>query len=276
MYSGALADMNLSADPFTGSRYAFGNGNPVSNIELDGHLAVDAGGGISAPPVCLLLCIAGSPGTSGSGGPSITCTFIELFCPAPAPVVAPHSIPGGTRTGGGTINWDLVAAVAAAAAAAALIFRQQRSQDCLQGGPAWQAYGPEDTAVNPGRATWAAACIVPPLVPGTDNPAGLPGYDRTTMDLSHLLGRRFGGSAAPANIVLLWRTANQSNMKAWENRIASLVNNSGEHILYYAQAIYAPVPSPSTLGNAYMPEAIFMTWQVPLGISQSATVLNIP
>ena len=36
-YNGALADMSLSADPFTGNRYSFGGGNPVSNIELDGH-----------------------------------------------------------------------------------------------------------------------------------------------------------------------------------------------------------------------------------------------
>ncbi|WP_317447932.1 DNRLRE domain-containing protein [Streptomyces collinus] len=37
MYSGALADMNLGADPFTGNRYAFAGGNPATNIELDGH-----------------------------------------------------------------------------------------------------------------------------------------------------------------------------------------------------------------------------------------------
>src|SRR5260370_6172729 len=37
MYNGALTDTGLSTDPFTGSRYTFGAGNPVSNIELDGH-----------------------------------------------------------------------------------------------------------------------------------------------------------------------------------------------------------------------------------------------
>ncbi|MGX4694875.1 golvesin C-terminal-like domain-containing protein [Streptomyces sp. JNUCC 63] len=39
MYNGALADMSLGADPFTGNRYAFTGGNPVSGIELDGHFA---------------------------------------------------------------------------------------------------------------------------------------------------------------------------------------------------------------------------------------------
>ncbi|MEV1319508.1 RHS repeat-associated core domain-containing protein [Micromonospora arborensis] len=36
-YNGALADMNLGASPFTGNRYAFGGGNPISAIEIDGH-----------------------------------------------------------------------------------------------------------------------------------------------------------------------------------------------------------------------------------------------
>jgi RHS repeat-associated protein len=37
MYDGATQDMGLTADPFTGSLYAFGDGNPVSNTEIDGH-----------------------------------------------------------------------------------------------------------------------------------------------------------------------------------------------------------------------------------------------
>jgi RHS repeat-associated protein len=37
MYNGALSDMGLVSDPLTGNRYAFGGGNPISNIELDGH-----------------------------------------------------------------------------------------------------------------------------------------------------------------------------------------------------------------------------------------------
>ncbi|MFV0138256.1 DNRLRE domain-containing protein [Streptomyces sp. HMX87] len=37
MYNGALADMSLGTDPYTGNRYAFTGGNPVSFVELDGH-----------------------------------------------------------------------------------------------------------------------------------------------------------------------------------------------------------------------------------------------
>ncbi|MEV5969664.1 DNRLRE domain-containing protein [Streptomyces sp. NPDC051921] len=38
MYNGALSDMSLGADPYTSNRYAFTGGNPVSGVELDGHL----------------------------------------------------------------------------------------------------------------------------------------------------------------------------------------------------------------------------------------------
>jgi len=38
MYEGALADIGLTTDPFTGSRYTFGAGNPITNTELDGHM----------------------------------------------------------------------------------------------------------------------------------------------------------------------------------------------------------------------------------------------
>ncbi|MFF8377839.1 RHS repeat-associated core domain-containing protein, partial [Streptomyces sp. NPDC015661] len=45
MYNGALADMSLGADPFTGNRYAFTGGNPTTNVELDGHRIDDGCGG---------------------------------------------------------------------------------------------------------------------------------------------------------------------------------------------------------------------------------------
>ncbi|MFE2598949.1 DNRLRE domain-containing protein [Streptomyces sp. NPDC059396] len=38
MYGGALADMSLATDPFTGNRYSFAGGNPITFVELDGHL----------------------------------------------------------------------------------------------------------------------------------------------------------------------------------------------------------------------------------------------
>ncbi|MER5207720.1 DNRLRE domain-containing protein [Streptomyces sp. NPDC002825] len=37
MYAGALADLGLGADLFTGNRYAFTGGNPTTRVEYDGH-----------------------------------------------------------------------------------------------------------------------------------------------------------------------------------------------------------------------------------------------
>ena len=37
MYNGALANMSLGSDPYTGNRYAFTAGNPISRVEMDGH-----------------------------------------------------------------------------------------------------------------------------------------------------------------------------------------------------------------------------------------------
>ncbi|GII26491.1 golvesin C-terminal-like domain-containing protein [Planosporangium mesophilum] len=36
-YGGALNDMRMATDPWTNNRYAFAGGNPVSNVEIDGH-----------------------------------------------------------------------------------------------------------------------------------------------------------------------------------------------------------------------------------------------
>ncbi|GAA4509144.1 hypothetical protein GCM10023191_069920 [Actinoallomurus oryzae] len=44
-YSGALDDQDLATDPFTADRYAFGGGNPITSIELDGHKPDVCGGG---------------------------------------------------------------------------------------------------------------------------------------------------------------------------------------------------------------------------------------
>jgi RHS repeat-associated protein len=56
MYNGALSDMSLAADPLTGNRYAFGGGNPTTNVELDGHMLapVDGGGGTANPTLTQL------------------------------------------------------------------------------------------------------------------------------------------------------------------------------------------------------------------------------
>jgi hypothetical protein len=72
MYDGATQNMGLTTDPFTGGAYAFGNGNPVSNIEQDGHAACT---GLQALINVINSCGAGpgaasSPAASSGGGSS--------------------------------------------------------------------------------------------------------------------------------------------------------------------------------------------------------------
>ncbi|MEV0353264.1 DddA-like double-stranded DNA deaminase toxin [Nonomuraea sp. NPDC050680] len=44
-YNGALDDLSLGLDPWTSNRYAFTGGNPINNIELDGHIVDGCGDG---------------------------------------------------------------------------------------------------------------------------------------------------------------------------------------------------------------------------------------
>ena len=41
LYNGALSDLNLGTNPFTANRYGFGAGNPISNVEYDGHIPLE-------------------------------------------------------------------------------------------------------------------------------------------------------------------------------------------------------------------------------------------
>jgi RHS repeat-associated protein len=67
MYNGALADMNLGADPYTSNRYAFCGGNPISSVELDGHMLAPADGG------------GGGDTRSGDGKPPADDTYNNWF-----------------------------------------------------------------------------------------------------------------------------------------------------------------------------------------------------
>jgi RHS repeat-associated protein len=88
MYNGALTDMGLDTDPFTGNRYTFGAGNPLSNIEFTGHqfLMPVGGGG----------CDSTTPGCPGSSAPT----------PSPNPAVAQQS-PPAQSTQAPTCSGDL-------------------------------------------------------------------------------------------------------------------------------------------------------------------------
>jgi RHS repeat-associated protein len=75
MYDGAFADQNMTSDPYTGNRYAFGSGNPISNIELDGHRPIDDSNDGDTGTTAT----ACTPGTPGCAGP------VAAFPPPAAP-----------------------------------------------------------------------------------------------------------------------------------------------------------------------------------------------
>ena len=91
-YDGALSDLGLAADPFTGNRYAFGSGNPVSRIELDGHCwgpqwTCDVAGGIvdtvTAPVTGMISSVTGAgaaiacPSTVGGAYAGTACNGVQ-------------------------------------------------------------------------------------------------------------------------------------------------------------------------------------------------------
>jgi RHS repeat-associated protein len=104
MYDGALANMGLTADPFTGSPYAFGQGNPISNIELDGHMPCIAGGPCgsiqylehwsASQPATPATSTGPSNPTGGTTSPSLPgCNSVVSRLTGPCTVVQPGAAP---------------------------------------------------------------------------------------------------------------------------------------------------------------------------------------
>jgi RHS repeat-associated protein len=93
MYDGALDNMGLTTDPFTGSQYAFGAGNPVTNIENNGHSMLTPGGG-------------GAPSSASSClGPVMSCGPDYTNVPAgqqnPGTTASPSSGSSGSSSSSG-------------------------------------------------------------------------------------------------------------------------------------------------------------------------------
>jgi YD repeat-containing protein len=68
MFHGALGDLGLATDPLTQNRYALAGGNPVSFMELDGHMAIADGGGGGSASANPSTASGGSSTSSTSGG----------------------------------------------------------------------------------------------------------------------------------------------------------------------------------------------------------------
>ncbi len=73
-YNGALDDQQLATDPWSSNRYGLAGGNPISGVELDGHMFVadPTGGGTAAPTSSSSSSSGGGTGSSsGSSGSQI-------------------------------------------------------------------------------------------------------------------------------------------------------------------------------------------------------------
>jgi RHS repeat-associated protein len=125
MYDGATQNMGLTADPFTGGQYAFGNGNPISNIEQDGHSScpppeINCGSTTSPSPSAYFTLPNSSTSSGGSSSPGGSLT---------------HTPSGSSSGGSGGITSGNILRVAAGAALggppAALACLQATSLSCV-------------------------------------------------------------------------------------------------------------------------------------------------
>ncbi len=277
MYDGALADMNLTTDPFTGSRYTFGAGNPITNIEQDGHMLVGSGG--SSPQKVVPICPIGMLACFGALGGSFGSGLTEAPPKPQAPPVGGQNPPGSGDMG--WLRWlpALAAALAASSDVPPQTNTQDRSRACFTSGePQGPDYGPlsfSGGATEKGRATWAEACLTTPVksIPKSPSP-DFPGFNEKTMDRAHLLARWFGGRNFRRNRVLLWRNANQQVMRGIENAINADLQ-AGERVYYFAQPVYALGPTGPGDYQPYMPVAIDVTYGTA-GDVETVPVYNNP
>jgi RHS repeat-associated protein len=282
MYDGALSDMGLSDDPFTGSLYAFGDGNPVSNTELNGHtfLAPAGGGTTTTSTSCLgpeigagcgssISNLFDVPAGSGSGSTSTPSTTIGaspsnppqfgLVAP-PVSVAPPVEAPPEAPSGNPLIAMlGLVGALVSGDSAQPQqplqVDTKQRSQGCFgeSGAGSSTIYYNLDYSQGRGRASGVEACLGPFTAFNIDErpPPTPPGF-QPGMDRSHLLAREFGGLSIPQNIVPLWSNANQVTMRNVEYKVEGLLA-LGQRVYYMAAPLYGPADS-------YVPIGINITY----------------
>ena len=261
-YNGALADMHLGLDPFTGNRYAFGGGNPISSVEIDGHYydPGDGGGGSPTPEA----------GCNSTNMYSASCEVYRSFVitaarpasPPPTIWAPPKTDPWkevkiwGKRTGGIGFALGLVMMLGGDSAPDTEHYdydvdkRDEREKGCLEedSPPTAPVYYPLD---DRRRAQGVEACLGPWSQPINTTYRPTPPGFKEGMDRSHLLPDRFGGLSIPENIVPMWSWGNKSQMSTVENKVAQLLAG-GERVYFQAIPIYARPNNPryKELGDA--------------------------
>ncbi|MFE7571400.1 DNRLRE domain-containing protein [Streptomyces sp. NPDC057539] len=288
MYNGALADMSLGADPFTGNRYAFTGGNPSSFIEYDGHIF---GCGVCDDVLGKIgdaLKGAGKVATKaarGSWGLAAEVFLNGIGWNSPVVGNGFESTPEGDTSKGLLVTpeeefeWQPASAPFPFTrdncdVGQSMVYYQPLDQykratgvrACLNGGDySWL----NDKGETQGKADSKIAGSPVPR-PQRDYPELTPPGFKRGMNRGHLLANRLGGSGTePRNLVSLWATPNRSQMKKVENKVAAMVE-AGQTVYYEVNANYT--------GSNGAPDSLSITWlNMDTGeFEPGATIWNTP
>jgi RHS repeat-associated protein len=262
MYNGALADMGLGNDPFTGNRYSFTGGNPISNVEIDGHFALLAA--VAAPfaaaaavvavavvVVVAIVVVAAVVEEVVDRVRENADEAEETDKPAPKPTPEPKPVPRGPDG-------------------------EDSDDDDKECG--WVQHGDLD-ASNGNRSTGVTACldqeylathtgtatdtsvVTPPGYRWAQRVAGHLGVTpRENINACHLLANQLGGSgtdlnnlatcARGANAKQLGSDQGENNMADYEQQVADAIA-AGQEVMYSV--------TPSYTGNRTVPDGFTIT-----------------
>ncbi|MGW0703124.1 golvesin C-terminal-like domain-containing protein [Streptomyces sp. NPDC002867] len=289
MYNGALADMGLGTDPFTGNRYAFTGGNPISFVEIDGHFfGCDVCETVIDKAVDTVKDEAEEATSGGWKG-----FFKWGFKTAGKRNLVSLGVSGISALAGVESPTD-----AAIDWAADAIFGEEKETSWVEidrgadrppllpdtgsGGACDKTPKEQRFNYHPmvdGAPSGATALICPSDLKGansrTPRPRGMaepPGwvserdggawkYHRT-----HILGDRFGGEWRAENVFTGFREMNDPGMKRCENRMASALA-AQQPVLYHAQLQYGN-------GRSNLPTSITMTATTPNGVLFQGVVVH--
>ena len=277
MYNGAFADTAMSTDPYTGNRYTFASGNPLSNVELDGHFDVGSAWNTLVKDVESVVepIVEGgaeegaAADATGPVGLALYVAYKIIFTPSPTASAGVES-PIGDKpdydkglfvTPDRKVEWTPVDTTS-----------PRDREDCTKG-QNFVFYSPLD---DKGRATGVMACLSPggfnytndkgEVVGNPDSqisgsrtvwPSTAPGFAesfpkgmRKGMQRGHLLGTQLGGVGDDLrNLVPLYPKANSPTMRDYENYVAGVIA-AGNTVFYTSKPVYNgdnPIPTGVTL-----------------------------
>ncbi|MFF7788136.1 DNRLRE domain-containing protein [Streptomyces sp. NPDC007991] len=277
MYTGALADMNLGTDPFTGNRYAFGGGNPANFIEYDGHFGFVLVAAVAVVVVAAAL-ITDEVAAEQSGRESMLDRMADGLTstaegirdsieeatqddPAPKPDKKPRkdsepqSKPRPLPT-----------------PSPAPSPMNKNRQDCTSG--SWSGPAIRYDPLRDGKAQGGEACLTAPLGTGS-RAASLPisGYQDArdqgfSVSRCHIIGAKLGGDGTREDnlFTCAQNPTNSANMyHQFEKRVAALVK-PGVSVYYNVSLLYRE--------GASRPYGVSMSYYTSTGESDHRTFPN--